>query len=374
MKIGILGHGVVGSGVSKIIESNNYEDIQICSILVKNESEILDDRFTLNIDDILNNKEIDTVIECMGGDEPAHSFVRKALENGKNVISANKKMLANHLDLFDIANKNNVKLLIEASSGGGIPWLINLRRIKRSDEISEIKGIINGTTNYLLSRLFNEDIDFDEVLKDAQKLGYAEKDPTDDIKGYDVKYKLCLSSYEAFDLLIDHNSIPTYGIDTINKQDINYAKENGYVIKLIASASYKGNKLQAIVMPRFIKKDDIFASVNSNFNIVMSNSNYLGKAYFIGQGAGSLPTGQAIVQDVLDLKDNNYLNEKRDIRRIDNDINIESKYYIRGNIDKLGKYIDKKINDNTIITKKCLYSDIKDLIDENMFIGEIDDD
>ena len=223
MKIAILGHGVVGSGVRQIIEAKKKEEIEIISILVKDQNEVNDERFTTDAQDILNNPEIETVIECMGGDEPAHSYVKTALEKGKNVISANKKMLSNRLDLFETAEKNNVKLLIEASCGGGIPWLINLRRIRRNDDIKEISGILNGTTNYLLSRLFSEDISFEEALKNAQKLGYAERDPSDDICGYDVRYKLDLSIYEAFDLLVDNKEIPTYGISAINDKDIAYA-------------------------------------------------------------------------------------------------------------------------------------------------------
>ena len=160
MKIAILGHGVVGSGVSKIIEESCSEKITITRILVRDEKEMKDDRFVQDYETIVNDRSIDTVVECMGGDEPAHTYVKRSLEAGKNVVSANKKMLAKHLDLFDIAKQNNVRLLVEASVGGGIPWLVSLRKMRRDDPIEKIAGIMNGTTNYLLSRLFCEDISF----------------------------------------------------------------------------------------------------------------------------------------------------------------------------------------------------------------------
>lgn len=374
MKIGILGHGIVGSGVSRIIGENNYEDLKIVAILVRDEKKMLDERFTLDYETILNNEEIDTIVECMGGDEPAYTFVRKALLKGKNVVSANKKMLASHLDLFDIAEENNVSLLIEASCGGGIPWFANIRRIEKSDQISSFRGIMNGTTNYLLSRLFNEDIGFEDVLKDAQRLGYAEKDPGDDLSGRDVLYKTILSIYQLFGARIRPEEIYCYGIENIDQKDIAYAKENNVVIKLISQAGIEDDKLKACVMPHLLKKDDLFANTGMNFNILECESQYLGKASFYGQGAGSLPTGHAIVQDLLELKDGTY--QKKITERKMELSDVEGRFYIRNkDIDKLDDLIELGIDDEMIITRNCLLKDIVNKIDvEKGFIAEVEDD
>ena len=375
MKVALLGHGTVGSGIEKILNGMKDTDIDICSILVRNIRPDMDERYTDDVEKIFGNKP-ECIIECLGGDEPAYSYVKRALESGIDVISANKKMLSRHMDLFDTAKSNNTKLLFEASCGGGIPWLINIRRIKRNDEIVSIKGIINGTCNYLLSRLFNEDISFTDALKNAQELGYAEADPSDDICGYDSRYKLTLSIYEAFDKIMDYASIPCFGIDNITDKDIQYAKDNNMVIKLIASADLKGNNISASVMPCFIRKDDIFASVSSNNNILMSDSKYLGKAYFAGQGAGSLPTGHAIVQDLLDLKNNEMCLNESEADKIDNDISRLGVFYIRHqDIAVFKDYIAEKISDDSFISRRCSFKGISDIIDNNhdekMFIGEI---
>lgn len=379
MKIAILGHGVVGSGVSKIIEESCSDEITIAKILVRYENEMKDDRFTLDYETIVNDTDIDAVVECMGGDEPAHTYVRRALEAGKNVVSANKKMLARHLDLFDIAKEKGVKLLVEASVGGGIPWLVNLRKMRRDDHIRQIAGIMNGTTNYLLSRLFSEGINFIDALSNAQELGYAERDPSDDICGHDVRYKTCLSALKAFDLVVDEKKIPTFGIENIDDKDIAYARDNGRVIKLIGRAEYMDGKLNAYVMPGFVKKDSLFASVSSNNNILMSESEYLGKAYFVGQGAGSLPTGHAIVQDLEDLANDMVDEEAETITRKDVDNEKEGTFYIRcSDMEGFNDMIDKKIDDQSFITKRCkvydLVKKIEGLNDEKLFIGEILDD
>ena len=378
MKIALLGHGVVGSGVRKIVKKKDLKNIEIISILVKDESEKKDERFTTNIDDILNNEQIDTVIECLGGDEPAHTYVLRALENKKNVISANKKMLARHLDLFKVARKNRVKLLIEASCGGGIPWFSNVRKIRRSDEIESFEGIMNGTCNYILSKMFNEDKAYDEVLKEAQELGYAEADPTDDVDGYDTLYKTVLSIYSIFDEIADFNNIAVYGIRNLNKYAVSLIKEKGYTVKLIGKAYKTDFGISAYVMPHLYKRNNVFANVDSNLNILSLTSDYLGKASFIGQGAGSLPTGHAIVQDLEDLLDKDFENKRRKkVAKLNND--IYGKWFIvHKGFSGFKKYIDEQLADNVIITEYCCLKDIQKILkkneDDSFFIAEVEND
>ncbi|MBR3348536.1 MAG: homoserine dehydrogenase, partial [Solobacterium sp.] len=229
-KIGLLGHGVVGSGVRKIIDDGatwEVRELEVSRILVKDESELTDPRCTLDFDEILNDPEITIIAECMGGLEPAHTFAKKALEKGKYVVTSNKKMLATFCeDLFETAVKNGVTVHYEASCGGGIPWMASLDRTRRVDDIDSFRGIFNGTTNYILERMKKEGKDFDEMLAEAQKLGYAERDPSDDIDGFDVKYKVSLSCVKAFDTLQDIDDITTFGIRNIRKEDLQYCADN----------------------------------------------------------------------------------------------------------------------------------------------------
>ena len=196
MKIGLLGHGVVGGGVRKIIDEGatwEVRELEVVRILVKDEVEMTDPRTTMDPDDILNDPQIEVVAECMGGLEPAHTLAKKALQKGKHVVTSNKKMLATYCeDLFETARQNGVTVHYEASCGGGIPWMASLDRTRRVDDIDSFRGIFNGTTNYILSRMYSEGTDFAQMLKEAQKLGYAERDPSDDIDGHDVKYKVVL--------------------------------------------------------------------------------------------------------------------------------------------------------------------------------------
>lgn len=380
MKIGLLGHGVVGSGVRKIIDDSLTEEtkqLEVVRILVKDESEITDpSRMTTVADEVLNDPEIDVIVECMGGIEPARSFAMQAMRNGKHFVTSNKKMLASCLEeLFDCAKGNNVTLHYEASCGGGIPWMANLDRTRRIDSIASFRGIFNGTTNYILSNMFSEGKDFEEMLKNAQQLGYAEKDPTDDIDGYDVRYKVALSCVKAFDKCVKPEDISMYGIRHITTCDINYAKENGYVIKMIGKGKADGETLQANVMPVFVKKDDVFASIPLNFNAIESDSETLGKAVYIGQGAGSLPTAHAVVQDIIDI----LKNENSTIPLVE-ESSVDSSYagvfYIRSNdVSVFENVVNQKVSDEVIITKKLSLNELNDLIgkssDDSLFVGEI---
>lgn len=381
MKIGLLGHGVVGSGVRKIIDAGatwEVRELEVKKILVKDEKEMtIPERMTTNVDDILNNPEIAVVVECMGGLEPAHTFAKRALESGKHFVTSNKKMLATYCgELFDIARAHNVTVHYEAACGGGIPWMASLDRTRRVDDIDTYRGIFNGTTNYILSRMMEEGTEFDDMLKDAQKLGYAERDPSDDIDGYDVRYKVALSSVKAFDTIVDVNAIDTFGIRNIRKEDLDWAKEHDLVAKLLGDGEYHDDFISAWVIPTFLKKDDVFANIPLNFNIIESNSKTLGSAAFVGQGAGSLPTAHAVVQNVIDIWKNQdpEINDK--FRKPVNNEAHEAVYYIRTvKPEAFADISDQKINDSTFLTRKISLSEAKNYLeqagDESLFIAEV---
>ena len=305
MKIGLLGCGVVGSEVLRIIDILNATtsiDVEITKILER--KVLCDSRITKNIDDILNDESIDTVVEVMGGIHPAYEFICAALKAKKNVVSANKAVIAKYFKEFnDLALENNVCFKIEASVGGGIPWVKELQRILRMDKISSFYGIMNGTTNYILDNMHKNEVDFDEVLKKAQELGYAEADPSADIEGYDIKNKVCITASIAYQGHLNVDDIPTIGISKIKKVDIDYFKKNGYTCKLLGKSKNNGDSISLFVCPTLTK--NIEGYVESNLNITACTSNYLGTIQLIGQGAGGAPTASAIVSDCLDIYENN---------------------------------------------------------------------
>lgn len=374
MKIGLLGHGVVGSGVRKIIDeklTDETKNLEITRILVKDTSEITDVRMTTDVNDILLDPSIDVVVECMGGIEPARKYALEALEHGKHFVTSNKKMFASSiLELQECAERNHVSLHYEATCGGGIPWIANIDRCKRVDAIDSFKGIFNGTTNYILSRMYHENHDFASMLKEAQDLGYAEKDPTDDIDGYDIRYKTMISILKAFGKRVNLEDIPMFGIRYIDASDLKYCKENGYVVKMIGRAERNGDVVSSSVMPMFVKKDDVFASIPLNFNAIASNSKTLGKAVYIGQGAGSLPTAHAVVQDIIDIEKSQSMEMKFEDGMINNE-NVEGIYYIRSkNMEVFQDIMDGEV------TKKVRLLEVLDRMkkanDKEAFIAEVE--
>ncbi len=380
MKVGLLGHGVVGSGVRTIIDEGatwEVRELEVTAILVKDETEMTDPRTTLNADDIINDPEIQVVAECMGGLEPAHTYAKRALQAGKHVVTSNKKMLATFCgDLFDTARENGVTIHYEASCGGGIPWMASLDRTRRVDDIVSFRGIFNGTTNYILERMFHENRDFADMLKEAQKLGYAEQDPTDDIDGYDVRYKVALSCAKAFDAIVDAEKILTYGIRNITAQDLQFCRDSGYACKLMGKGEWHTDYISAMVIPVFLHADDVFANIPLNFNAIESNSKTLGSAAFVGQGAGSLPTAHAVVQNVIDIwKDqDSEINPKTRVP-IDNQFH-QGIYYIRTVKDALlASITDQRVGDHAILTKKISVLEaenaIRTLADQDLFIAEV---
>lgn len=370
MNIGLLGCGVVGSGVKEIIDSMK-DDIRISKILVKDINDIDDNRKTTDIIELLDSN-IDLIVECIGGIDIPLNYISRALNAKKNVVTSNKKVLATHYkDLIDLAEKNNATLAFEASVAGGIPWMENIRHAKRVDKIFAFEGIFNGTTNYILYNMSQKNIDFDLALKEAQALGYAESDPTDDIDGYDVKYKCCLSGNAIWDTNFNLDDIIFYGIRNISKNDIAYAKKNNYIIKLIGNGQKYEDYANIYVIPTFLKNDENIANVPHNLNCAKLKSEFLGESSYIGQGAGKYPTAHAVIQDILSIYENKNLNFSTSQKiKIMND--YSSNFYIRArNLEKFNNIIQEKIDDETIITKVIDLKEISKLVDKDTFIAEI---
>jgi homoserine dehydrogenase len=300
MKIALLGFGTVGSGVARIVDErcDNLEIVHILSL----PGDYDDDRVTSDYQVIADDADnIDVVVEAMGGDEPARTYILNALNNGQSVVTANKAVVAAHLPEFvEAANAHGATLLVEATSGGGIPWIASLEKVKRIDEVSEISGILNGTSNYIIDRMHKDDMSFADALAEAQRLGYAEADPTADIDGYDVRNKTIISSTVAFDSMC-RKDIPMFGIRNLTKQDMDAFAAHGWGVRLLARAVQADGAYAACVTPAALPLESVEANVPSNFNIATCVGTTVGPLKFYGQGAGSLPTGNAIVQDLLDL-------------------------------------------------------------------------
>ncbi len=298
MKIALLGYGTVGRGVDKII-GERVDDVEVARIL-ELPDRLSDPRMTSSYDDIVADPEIGIVVECMGGLEPAHTFIMRALEAGKNVVTSNKAVVAAHFAEFAAcALEHGVSLFIEASVGGGIPWIASLEKARRVDEVTSFSGIMNGTTNYIVYSMLKEGADFGEVLAEAQSLGYAERDPSADIDGIDVKNKTIITASVAFDVACEKD-IPVSGIRNLTKADLDLFAAHGLTVKLLGRGLQADGRYAAAVEPVAVPQASLEANVPSNFNLVTLDATTVGELKFYGQGAGSLPTGNAVVQDVID--------------------------------------------------------------------------
>jgi len=309
MKIAILGFGTVGKGVYEIIKKANVQtnNLSVSHIFVrKNRKRILPE-MTDDIDEIMNDRETDVVVEAMGGIEPAHKYILSALNHGKHVITANKAVIAIYLKEFtEAADANDVKFYFEASVGGGIPWIQGLEKALRIDDVNSISGIFNGTSNFILDQMSRNGESFVEVLKKAQALGYAEADPSADIDGIDVANKLCISADIAYNIDIkNHQNLPIFGIRNITCADVKFFQKKGWSVKLIGRTHQKGNKFDYVVEPTLFFDRTLEANTPDNYNLISLNGDTIGKLDFFGQGAGMLPTANAVIQDILDIKDQN---------------------------------------------------------------------
>lgn len=309
--IAVLGHGVVGSGVLEVIRSHKgsisnraKEDINVKKILDIREFPDLPyaDLFTKNFDDIINDPDISIVVEVMGGINPSYDYVRACLENGKSVVTSNKELVASKgAELLLLAQQNNLNFLFEASVGGGIPIIRPISQCLAANEVGEIAGILNGTTNFILTKMIREQMDFDSALKLAQELGYAERNPAADVEGHDACRKICILASLAFGTHVYPESVHTEGITGIELADVDYAASWGGVIKLIGSVKMKENgQINIMVCPMFVSRESQLANVDDVFNGIMVRGDATGDVVFYGKGAGKLPTASAVVADVID--------------------------------------------------------------------------
>lgn len=310
INIAVLGYGTVGSGVVEVIRTNQAimnkragEDINIKYVLDLRDfpGDPVEKILVHDYDIILKDDEVKIVVEVMGGVEPAYTFVKKALLAGKSVCTSNKELVAKHgPELLGIARSGNVNFLFEASVGGGIPIIRPLISSVTADDINEISGILNGTTNFILTQMANEGWDFDKALRTAQELGYAERNPEADIEGYDACRKIAILSSLACGEYVNYEDIYTEGISKITTRDIEYAGKMGRSIKLLASSKKEGDDLYAMVAPFMVPSKHPLYSVEGVFNAVFVNGNMVGDLMFYGSGAGKLPTASAVVGDVVD--------------------------------------------------------------------------
>jgi homoserine dehydrogenase len=348
--VGIIGLGVVGSGVYETITQHSDEiaertgiKLTVCKAVdvdkkKRDELGIPDGVFTADAHDAIGNKSVDIIVELIGGYSPAGEFIIESLNNKKHVVTANKALLAKQgAELVELALAKEVDLCFEASVAGGIPILKALREGLAANDIDHIYGIVNGTCNYILSRMTYENMGFERALKEAQKKGFAEADPTLDIEGDDSAHKLTILASIAFNTHVDFSDVYVEGITKITHSDVEYANELGYVIKLLAIAKGSDGEVEVRVHPALVPKDSLLASVRGEYNALLIDGDVVGTTMYYGKGAGKFPTASAIVSDLVDIGKNmesgaplrtkpfTYAKERR-IKSIDE---IESLYYLR---------------------------------------------
>ncbi len=310
MKVAIMGHGVVGCGVAEVLRGNAAhiahkagDAIEIKRILDLREfpDSPYADLFTKSFEDIVNDGEIGIVVETMGGLHPAYEYVKSCLEAGKSVVTSNKELVAQKGDeLLEIAREKNLNFLFEASVGGGIPILRPLDQCLAANKVSEIAGILNGTTNFMLTKMIDDGMEFADALALAQQLGYAERDPSADVDGLDACRKICILASLAFGKHVYPDAVKTEGIRNVSLTDVQYAAKLGGVIKLIGKAVKADDKVYCSVAPRVVLADNLLSGVKDVFNAVLVKGDAVGDVVFYGKGAGKLPTASAVVADVID--------------------------------------------------------------------------
>lgn len=314
VNVAVLGYGTVGSGVVEVIRTNQEvinqrvgETLNLKYVLDLRDfpGDPVQEIITHDFEEIVQDKEVDIVVEVMGGIEPAYTFVKRSLEAGKSVATSNKALVAKHgAELLKIAKEKNVNFLFEASVGGGIPILRPLHSSLTGDVVEEITGILNGTTNYMLTKMFYEGANYDEVLKEAQDNGYAERNPEADVEGYDACRKIAILASIISGKQVDFEDIYCEGITKITADDMKYAKEMGMTIKLLATCKREGDKICAMVSPCLLHKSHPLFNIDGVFNSIFVHGNMLGDAMFYGSGAGKLPTASAVVADIVAVVQN----------------------------------------------------------------------
>lgn len=344
--IAILGFGTVGGGTYNILAERKERikeeygvDITVKAIYVRNPKKAIangapQELVTSNFDDIITNSAIDIVAECIGGIEPAKTFLIESLKAGKNIVTANKELFAKHWgELEKYAQETKAGMYFEATCGGGIPVIRTLTQAMQANTLLQIKGIINGTTNYILSRMSDEGASYADVLADAQALGFAEADPTADVEGFDASYKLSILSSLAFNRFLPVELIYREGISNVQAEDIAIGKQLGYTIKLLAIAKLIDGKIEARVHPVFLKNSHPLASVSGSFNGIFLVGDNVGDIMLYGRGAGALPTGSAVVSDIVfcarQIEHARYAEISDVIKKQDIITDFTSDYYMR---------------------------------------------
>lgn len=348
MKVAVMGYGTVGSGVIKVLKDNRKAiaaksingEIEVkCILDIKEVNDENASLVTKNFEDILSDAEIKVVVETMGGLHPAFEFVSQCLKSGKSVVTSNKELVAEKgLELMKTANENGVMFEFEASVGGGIPVIRAITDSLNSNEITDVAGIINGTTNFILTKMFAEGAKYDDVLKKAQSLGYAEKDPTADVEGLDAGRKICILSSLAFGKHIYPRDVHTEGISSIKPEDVSFAEKLDCVIKLIARAKKEEDGISVMVSPALISKKSPLAFVSDVNNAVLIRGNAVREIMLYGPGAGMLPTASAVVSDVIDCCNkagsgktiNMFWAEEAQDGYIKDFLGVKTRFFVRG--------------------------------------------
>lgn len=367
MKIGLLGFGVVGRGVYEITKSR--EDMQVAKVLCLEDISLPDAQAVKDYKSIVEDETIDTVVEAMGGLHPAYEFVRAAIEAGKNVVSSNKALVCTFYDeLLPLAERMGVKFRCTAAVGGGIGWLSELERARRVQKLSRVGGIMNGTCNYILDNMTRFGLDYGEALSQAQKLGYAEANPSTDVDGIDTWHKVILSANIAFGVSLDRDSVPVAGIRNIQAKDVENFKAHGLVCKLISTGTQAEGAYSAYVHPTLVKEGEPEAAVPLNYNLITFLGQTSERMSFYGQGAGRYPTAYNVVQDLVDVLAGRGFYAPYG-SRVTADNSEKLTWYVRG-----GWAGDvEEVWDGAVVTKPVSVADMHAWLKENpdAFIAEI---
>jgi len=359
--IGLFGFGQVGQGLYTVIQQSGYTGASIRKIVVKNKEKtriVSSDLLGYDKNEILDDQDIDIIVEAIDDSKEAFNIVKAALEKKRLVVTSSKKMVAeNFSELIELQKKHNATLLYEGSVCGSIPVIQLLDRYFRHEQLKSIQGIFNGTSNFILSRIFNENLHYEEALKQAQDLGFAESDPTNDVQAYDPKFKTVILAKHGFGVTLKPEEVINFGIDNFNAEDIRFAREHDFKLKVLATLIAEDGAVYAYVLPHFVGKNNKFYEIENEFNAVQIDAPYAGVQFYTGRGAGSLPTGLAVFNDVKDLVNGqHYAYEKSASADLTDETNLLLEIYFR--------YTDEKIKNglNFISTSET------DLPEGNQFI------
>lgn len=359
MNIAILGYGTVGSGVYDELKKLNNNNLTIKKIWNRPNKDKIIPLYCEDVDEILNDTSIDCIVETIGGIELAHKLIIKALNNKKHVVTANKAVVAAHYaEFIHLAEKNNVAFKFEASVAGGIPWIDNLVKLKEIDSINRIYGILNGTSNYILDQMYKNDLPFAKALNQAQKIGYAEADPSGDVEGGDILNKLIVSSLVAFNGSLSPEDFFVKPMTQVEKADLIYFEKQGYILKYFGDLKYTKNTAEGLILLHAISNNLPDAYVPNNNNILSSVSKYAGTLKFYGQGAGKYPTASSIIRDLNDISNNYYTKENSNYTNFSLIKSQQHKFILKDVIvgdENIIDYIDEKY----IYTKAITVEELK---------------